>query len=150
MYQAENRSGFCGKRLRQDALLYHWRELPQVSFCRDKHVFVTTKYVFCRNKSMLVATNIILSRQVLSRQTYFCHDKLTFVATNTCSFDKSMLVATKNLSQVLLQTFCCDKHVFVATERFCCDKHNFVATKVLSRQAYLWQLPPVILLVALR
>ena len=35
-------------------LRYQWRELPQVSFssrqkfCRDKHVFVTTKHIFCQ------------------------------------------------------------------------------------------------------
>ena len=78
----------------------HWQELPQVSFlsrqtrvsrvttrlvatvvcfCRDKIMFVATKY-FCRNtilsRQMFVATNIILSRQA-----YFCRDKHVFVAT---------------------------------------------------------------------
>ena len=65
--------------------IYHWRELPQVSFlsrqkyachlsrknyvcrdktrqkfCRDKHTFVATKDVFCRDKHMFVATKTIL------------------------------------------------------------------------------------------
>ena len=49
--------------------LYHWRELPQISFlprhlsrqtpvCGDKYVFVRTKHIICRDKSMFVATNI--------------------------------------------------------------------------------------------
>ena len=41
------RVGPCRKdrhRCRDDAAAtYHRRELPQVSFCRDKHVFVATK-----------------------------------------------------------------------------------------------------------
>ena len=65
------------------SLIYHLRELPQVSFlsqqkfCRDKHVFVVTKYVFWCDKSMLVATKL------LSQQTYFCCNK-TFVVSNIC------------------------------------------------------------------
>ena len=39
------------------ALIYHWRELPQVSFfvatqfCGYKHVFVATEHVVCRDKN---------------------------------------------------------------------------------------------------
>jgi len=47
-------------------------------FCRDKHVFVTTKHVFCRDTSMLVAT------KVLSRQVCFVATNMCFVATNMC------------------------------------------------------------------
>ena len=72
---------------------HHWRELPQVSFllrqtqktcfvatkvclprqsfCRNKVLFVATKY-FCRNKGF-VATSILLTRQ-----------KACFVVTDTC------------------------------------------------------------------
>ena len=42
------------------------------SICRDKH---NIKYTF-------VATKLCLSRQVLSRPTYFCRDQHTFVVTN--------------------------------------------------------------------
>ena len=42
-----------------------------------KRVVVTTKHVFCRDKRMLVATKL------LSRQNV-CHDKIMFVAANTC------------------------------------------------------------------
>ena len=103
-------------RRKRPAVSYHW--LPQVSFssrqkfCRDKHVFVTTKHIFCRDKSMLVATKL-LSRQIyvttniiLSRER-FCLEKRTFFATKdvfcrdrTCVCrDKSMLAATKLLSR---------------------------------------------------
>ena len=87
---------------RDRPLLYHWRELPQVSFlsrqkypCRDKTYFcrdksfVTTK-IFCRDKhnfkeekGIFVAANILLSWQktcfvvrnrCLSRLTSFCRD----------------------------------------------------------------------------
>ena len=79
--------------------VYHWRELPQVSFllqqrcCRLKHVSQQTRA--CRDK-----------RRVLSRQKYACSEKTyfllklclsrqnIFVATNTCFVaTKMMLVA---------------------------------------------------------
>ena len=77
-----------------------------------------------------------------------------FVATNMClSRQNKSFVATKVC--LLRQNFCCifffcrDKHTFVATKGvFCRDKHVFVTTKRLSRQKYLWQLPPIILLMA--
>ena len=51
---------------RDHPLLHHWRELPQVSFCRDKDNFKGEKGIF-------VAANILLSRQ-----------KTRFVAKNRC------------------------------------------------------------------
>ena len=75
-------------------------------------------------------TNIILLRQK------FCHDKHTFVTTNTLCFvatkhmfcrDKNMLVVTKRLSQQTL--VCCDKS-FVAASILFHDK-MFVATKMI-------------------
>ena len=101
---------------------YHWRELPQVSFCRDrslsqhKYVFVTTKHVFRREKNMIVATKIIMfvaTNTCLSRQT-FCLDKHTFVVKKD--------VATNILSRQAY--FCREKR------RVCCDK-TFAATKMI-------------------
>ena len=106
-------------------VLYHWRELPQVSFLSTQN------------------TSFVATKVCLPRQKYVCRNKHTFVATEIClrhvfvatniSRDKSMLVATE---------------IFVATEIYVCrDKHTFVATKVLSRQKlHLWQLPLKIVL----
>ena len=79
------------------------RDKRRQTFCRDKYINVATKLW---SRQIFIATNIILSRQM------FCHDQLTFVATNTrwsrqntssCR-DKSMLVATNRcLSR---QKFC--------------------------------------------
>ena len=76
-------------------LLYHWRELPQLSFlsrqtgvCLDKHVFVETKHVFCRDKIMFVET--IFLRQI------FCRNKHVFFATSILlSRQKTYFVPTK-------------------------------------------------------
>ena len=63
---------------------YHWRELPQVSFlsrhtfCRDKHVFVTTNMCLSRQSVSFVTTKVCLSRQ------NFCRDKVMFVVTKLC------------------------------------------------------------------
>ena len=97
-------------------LLYHWWELPLVSFLSRKR-FVTT--------------NTCLSRQNTSY--CVCCVKHVFVATKKHSF-----VATKDV-------FCRDKHVSVSKKkkkkkkkkkRFACRDKSFVATNVLSRQAY--------------
>ena len=70
------------------AALYHWRELPKVSFLSGQ------KHICCRNKTF-VTTNTCLSRQ-----NYVCRDK-SFVATK--------LVSTTY--------FCRDKgRIFVATK----------------------------------
>ena len=136
--------------------LYHWRELPQVSFlsrerfCPDKHVFVATNMCLSHDKARL-----------LSRQKYSCREKITFVATKqTCVLspkayfcrdcrDRSLLVATNVLLRqnyicrdkyLSWQKFCRNKNT--RQSYFCCDKR-----RVLSRQKwYLWQLPPVIAL----
>ena len=97
------------------------------SFCRNKHVFGP-------DKSMLVTTKL------LSRKTCFCRDKHVFVATIKCLSRQYYVCCDKYLLRQLF--FGHDKHIFVATKDvFCRDKDVFV---VLSRQKYLWQLPPMI------
>ena len=124
--------------------------LPQVSFfsrqkgCRDKHVFVGTKYVFCRDKSMLVTTNIFLSlkkshekqncdktyiffaiKVFLSRQT-----RQTFVATNMCLSPKNYFVATNTiLSRQAF--FVATKEVFLSGQTRVCRDKTFVARKII-------------------
>ena len=49
-------------------------------FCRDKHVFVATKYLFCHDKSMLVAKNTCLSRQIYFVVTNIILSRQNFVA----------------------------------------------------------------------
>ena len=79
---------------------------------------------------MFLATKDV---SVSTKVCFFCRHKIKFVFCRDKIF----------LSQ---QTFCHDKHTFVATKDvFCLDKHVFVARKLLSRQnGYLWQLPPTI------
>jgi len=140
---------------------YHWRELPQVlfllrqMFCRDKHVFVTTKHVFGRDESMLVATklrinvktlrktfvatSIFLSRQrrfchdktrLLSQQTRFCRDKMRLLSRqNSACRDKILLVATKRATK--RQKFCSRQRQF-------CRHKCFVAASILL--SYFWHL----------
>ena len=74
-------------------VLYHWRELPQVSFLSTqntsfvateiclRHVFVATN--ISRDKSMLVATEIFVATEI-----YVYRDKHTFVATTVLSRQK--------------------------------------------------------------
>ena len=135
-------SGYCDEiwplNSSQRPSIYHWRELPQVSFlsrqefCCDKHVFVATKDVFCRDKHM--------------RDAYFCRHKHVCVATKHVFYrDKSMLV-TKLLSRqkyfvatnIILSPqnlsrqayFCRDeRRVLSRHTRVCGFSHNFVATK---------------------
>ena len=45
------------------------------TFCREKHVFVTTKHVFYRDKSILVTTKLLL------RHNYVCRSNHVFVTT---------------------------------------------------------------------
>ena len=42
-----------------DGICHKYHFCRDQSFCRDKHVFVATKYVFCRDKSMLAATKLL-------------------------------------------------------------------------------------------
>ena len=89
--------------------IYHWQELPQVSFlswqkfCCDKLTFVMTNMcllllnIFCRNKSMLDMT-------CLSQQTWFCHNK-SFVEASillSCQFFYYFLAANMCLAQQYL------------------------------------------------
>ena len=142
---------FIGKRPKQ--YMYRWRELPRVSFCRDKHVsrpiFVNTSLVATKLcKYHFVATNMYhdkyLSTRLLSRQNYACIILLrqTCITTNICQHvfcrDKIMQVS-----------FCRDKHVsrqifvntsFVETKlckyHFCRD-NGFAATNILlSRRRF--------------
>ena len=96
--------------------------------CHDKIRFVATKYFFATK--VFVTTNICHEQtKVLLRQTYFCRDKRYVLSwqTHICH-DKSKL----------------HKIMFVMTN-ICRVKHVFVMTKVLSRQAYLWQLSPMLI-----
>ena len=81
---------------------------------------------------IFVTANVpVVTKRLLSRQKYACHDK-SFVITKLCSsqqnfcVDKHTFVVTKDVS-------CCDKHVFVTTKSFSwqnfCHKHTSVATK---------------------
>ena len=104
---------------------------------------------FCRDKTFVV-TNICPDKhKLLSGQDYFCRDKFTFVATNTCFVaTNTSFVSTKvSLSR---QMFYSGKHTFVAKTRllsrrkYACRDKTFVVTnispdkhKLLSRQAYL-------------
>jgi len=110
---------FIGKRPKQ--YMYRWRELPRVSFCRDKHVsrpiFVNTSLVATKLcKYHFVATNMchdkylstrLLSRQnyasiifaattVLPRQTYFCRDDVLSQQAYFCR-DKQTACASRNI-----------------------------------------------------
>ena len=93
--------------------VYHWRELPQVSFvswqkfCHDKCV--------CHGKTCL-----------LLWQKYACHDKTLFRQNN--------FVATKVLLWLSQTNICHDKNLLQWTHAW--DKHNFVATKLLLQQEY--------------
>ena len=69
---------------------YHFCRDKSFNFCRDKHVFVSTKY-FCRNKSFVMTNKhnfvclskshvsrdkmFVASNRILSQQAYFCRDK---------------------------------------------------------------------------
>ena len=99
-------------------VIYHWRELPQVSFLSlQNRSFVTTKVC-------LPHQNICLDKILFVATKYFCRNK-----SNTCP------------SQ---QKLCCDKHTFVATKNVFCrskhvchDKSKLFATKLcLSRQIF--------------
>ena len=139
-------------------VLYHWRELPQVSFfifvtakvvlwqtcvCHDKHVSVMTKHTFCHDKSMLVTTKDLFATNTILLQQNFCRDKLTFIAINMFVLrQNTSFVATKVCSS--WQNFYCDKHMFVMPN-ICHAKwfvrtkifyHDKIMTKVLSQQGY--------------
>ena len=131
-------------------------------FCRDKSisfagaatstVFVATNTSFAATKVLLRQTRVcvcrnkrfVVTKVYLSRQAYFCRDKIRVVATKMIlvaapAKDKSIPAATKLLSRQAY--FCHDKNVFVATKvslsrpNVCLDKIMFVATSILlSRQ----------------
>ena len=99
---------------------YHWRELPQVPFCRDK----VRQTRVCRDKTRL-----------LSRPKYACHDKIFLSRQNICH-DKYLLKQKYVFVARKLYKYhsCRNKNVFVATNvilstYFCRDK-----TRILSRQ----------------
>ena len=95
-------------------------------------VFVATKDVFCHNKQVFVATKVCLSQQnfcqlfvvtkVLSRQTYFFHNK-TFIMT-------SILLSHQKMCFVMTNVFCCDKRVFCHDKSVCGNK-TLVVTKMI-------------------
>ena len=107
--------------------VYHWQELPQVSFLSWQTR--VTKHIFCCNKSVLFVKKICGDKIMFLVTKYLCCDK-TLVTTNICS-NEHVFVATKiHLSQ---QNFCHNKHTFVTTEDLVCvcRNENFVATKMI-------------------
>ena len=118
--------------------------------CRDKIMFVLTKYFccdktfvvtnICHDKHMFVAASILLSWQKT-----FCHNKRAFIAINI-SLSWQIFVMRKVLLQ---QKIClsCQKFFVVTTSILLSrQKTCFVTTNAcLSRQKlYLWQLLPMI------
>ena len=89
--------------IRKQVRLYHWQELPQVSFlswqihvCHDKtHLLSWQKYT-CSNKTFVT--------------TKFCCDRHVFVTTKVLSWQAYLVKVS--LSQ---QNICCDKIMFVVT-----------------------------------
>ena len=108
--------------------------------CRDK-TFATTNISLLQQ--IFVMTNIILLRQVLSRQAYFCsdkthllswqkyacHDKHVFVATYICVY-VCVLSQQKYFVMTNIILSWQNKHTFVTTnmclpwQKFCCDKYH--------------------------
>ena len=119
------------------AAYYHWRELPQVSFCHDKsfvvtntcchdkHVFVAIKYI-CRSKIILARRNFFLWENILLWQNYVCCNKYLSWQKYVCH-NKHTFVVTKDM-------FCCNKHVC----------HDCLTKLLLQQKWYLWQLLPMI------
>ena len=114
----------------------HWRELPQVSFlscqngsfvatkvclpcqnfCRDKIMFVATKY-FCHNKS-----STCLSQQK------FCHDKHTFCCDKKRVLSQQTHVVTKvSFSQ---QNYVC-RGKYLSEQKYVCHDKCFVVASIL-------------------
>ena len=127
---------------------YHWRVLPQVSLLSRIIIF-------------FVATNMCLSRQ-----THVCRDKKE---EKKLSRDNNVVVTIKRLSRqnsfffflsrrtsvcgnIVLspQTFCRDKHTFVAsyvaiaTKSFVETKNNNKTNKLSRQKSFLRHFPPVI------
>ena len=74
--------------------LYHWCELPQVSF-------LSRQNTSCRDKTFVTAKIMFVATKLLSRQTRVCRDKHTFLMIKDAflfvcfSHDKHMFDATK-------------------------------------------------------
>ena len=69
---------------------YHWRKLPQVSFLsRQNTSFVATKVCLLLSRHNSVCRNKIY----LSRQAYFCHDKIRVCLYKRFVATKIILVA---------------------------------------------------------
>ena len=124
-----------------EALIYHWRELLQVSFlmrqtvCRDKHVF-------CRDKSMLVVTNVLSGEKICRDKIFLWRQNFT---TNICR-DKHNFVVTKVLSREAY--FFRDKRrvspdiTFVATLFHTLYSHNLQDWEALILHSSVVSLPP--------
>ena len=126
-------------------VVYHWRELPQVSFLLWQIMFVTTNLTrVCHNKSF-VTTSILLWWQ-----------KMCFVMTNMFVMTKVSLSQHKTFvatTKMFAATNICHNKSFVVTkiclswQKYCHHKHTSVATKdmfLLQQKWYLCQLPPMI------
>ena len=97
--------------------LYHWRELPQVSFL--------SRQMFCRGTRLFVSMFAVT--KLLSQQNYVSRQNI-FVVTHICR-DKNVFVTTKVLSRQAY--FCRDKRRVLSQQtHVCCDKSKLVATKL--------------------
>ena len=109
--------------------VYHWQELPQVSFLSWQTR--VTKHIFCCNKSVLFVKKN-------------CGDKIMFVVTKLLL--RQIFVPTNMC--LLRQKYICHNKTFVTTSILSSQQKTwfvFVATKILSRQKwYLWQRPAMI------
>ena len=95
--------------------IYHWRELPQVSFL--------SRQKFCHQKTHL-----------LSWQKYACRNKHVFTESNICR-DKSFITI------ILSWQRCChNKHIFIMAKQV----FVVTNTCLLQQKCYLWQRPPMI------
>ena len=115
----------CDGDLHEQVLLYHWQELPQVSFllrqnfCRDKYVFVVTKRVFRDKTRLLSQKKVCLSRPIFvktnDKTSLFCRNKHMFVTTKILLSSQQKYFVTTNV-MLLQQKFCLGKHTFVTAK----------------------------------
>ena len=148
-----------------DAWVYHWRDLPQVSFlswqkfclCCDKSMLVVTKvlswqnYVY-RNKicqQNLCHDKYLLQQTILSHQAYFFHDKhktCLLSGQKYACHDKTFVVTNTCLSwQIFVRTKLVTTNIILSWQKFFLATNVFVMTECLSPQKwYLGQPPPVI------
>ena len=111
--------------------------------------FPSTISLIPRGISGLPCTCMVIaaSRAIMTKHV-FCRDKSMLVATKVLSQQKYFVATNIILSR---QKFCHSKHAFVETKdtfhwnkHVCCVKHMCVETNILSQQnRYLWKLLPM-------